>query len=128
MHILVAEDEDFIAIPLVDNLKGEGYTVALAVDGEEALRLFAEKTPDLVLLDLLLPKRDGFSVLEELRKSSASTKLPVIIISNLGEPREVERAKALGATDYLIKSSSTIAEVLEKVKSHLEKGGGKRKK
>lgn len=105
---------------LKDNLEVEGCTVDTAVNGEEAMERLRSRRPDIILLDLLMPKKDGFSVLEEVKKSSEWRLIPVIVLSNLGGDAEIKRALELGADDYFVKSQHPIEEVIEKVKEYLE--------
>lgn len=122
-HVLVVEDEDFLVRALKDNLVSEGYTVAVAVDGEQVFDELKKKTPSLILLDLLLPKKNGFDVLKEIRQSPEWQLIPVVILSNLGEDSEIKRALELGANDYFVKSQHPIQEVIEKVREYLEGKG-----
>lgn len=125
-HILVVEDEEFLVRALKDNLESEGYTVAVAMDGETAFTELAKKIPDLILLDLLLPKKNGFDVLKEVKENLEWKLVPVIILSNLGEDSEIKRALELGASDYFVKSQHPIQEVVDKVREYLQgKGASK---
>lgn len=120
--ILIVEDENFLIQALEDNLTAEGYTVNTAKDGGEAVKKIKKRKPDLILLDLLMPKKDGFFVLEEIKNNSEWKMIPVIVLSNLGGDEDVKKALALGASDYFIKSQHPIEEVIEKIKEYL-KGG-----
>ncbi|MBI4094236.1 MAG: response regulator [Candidatus Liptonbacteria bacterium] len=121
MHeILIVEDEEFLLRALQDNLKEEGYGVQVARNGEEAIAVVSTKKPSLILLDLLLPKRDGFWVLGELKKNPEWALIPVVVLSNLGGDNDIKRALQLGARDYFVKSQHPIGEVVEKVKYVLE--------
>lgn len=119
-YILIAEDEEFLAQALQDNLETEDYEVAIARNGEEAIERIHRRRPDLILLDLLMPKRDGFYVLEEIKKNTAWKSIPVIVLSNLGEDTVINRALEMGADDYFVKSQHSIDEVIGKVKKYLE--------
>lgn len=119
-YILVAEDEEFLVRALKDNLEAEECTVDTAIDGEEALERIKSRRPDLILLDLLMPKKDGFYVLEEVKKNPEWKLIPVIVLSNLGGDAEIKRALEMGADDYFVKSQHPIEEVIEKVKGYLE--------
>jgi len=114
--ILVVEDERPIAQALELKLKSEGFEPDMAYDGEEALEKMKKGEYALVILDLVLPKLDGFAVLEAAKKENITT--PIIVASNLSQPEDEEKAKSLGAKDFLIKSNTTIAAIVEKVKSH----------
>ena len=119
-NVLIVEDEDFLIQALKDNLGAEGCTVDIAKDGEEAVKMVEKKKPDLILLDILMPKRDGFYVLEELKKNPKWKLIPVIVLSNLGEDTAIKRAMGMGADDYFVKSQHPIEEVIEKAKDYLE--------
>lgn len=115
--ILIAEDEKPIARALQLKLTSVGFDVDLAEDGEVALKKMAQNTYDLVLLDLIMPKKDGFTVLTELK--ARGNKTPIIVSSNLSQEEDSRRAAALGAKDYFIKSDISIATVVEKIKKIL---------
>ncbi|HEX8994102.1 MAG TPA: response regulator [Candidatus Paceibacterota bacterium] len=114
--ILVVEDEEFLGRVLVDNLATEGFEVRVATDGEQALEEIKKESPALILLDLLLPKKDGFTVLEKVKGNTDLKMIPVIVLSNLGGDEDIKRALSLGADDYFVKSQHPIVEVVEKVK------------
>lgn len=116
--ILIAEDEKSIAKALQIKLSLAGFEVEIAVNGEEALTLMKGKKFDLLLLDIMMPKKDGFSVMEEMKKNKNKT--PIIILSNLSQEEDAVRARNLGAIDFFIKSNTPLADILVKVKKHLE--------
>lgn len=113
--IVLVEDEKILANFIKSRLEREGYKVEVAYDGKKGLDLILTSNPDLVLLDILLPNLGGFDILNKLKEAHIVPKLPVIIISNSGQPVELQRAVDLGARDYLIKVNFTPDEVLEKV-------------
>ncbi len=113
--IIFIEDEPALQHALTVVLNDAGYEVISAMDGEIGLGLIKKEKPDLVLLDLILPKMDGFQVLEMIRKDPETAKLPVIILSNLEENSDINRALELGATTYLLKTNYRLEEVVEKV-------------
>ena len=122
--ILLVEDEEIMIDLLQKKLTKEGYEVLIARDGEEGLKVMrdalqAGRLPDLILLDIVMPKKDGFEVMEEMKKDPELEKIPVIVISNSGQPVELDRAKKLGAKDWLIKTEFDPNEVLEKVKRQI---------
>jgi len=119
--VLLAEDDKYISIAYKDGLGRAGFEVVIATDGAEALEKIKTDTPDIVLLDLVMPVKDGFEVLEALKADGTIKKLPVIILSNLGQVSDVEKGKALGAVDYMIKADFSMKEVIEKVNSILAK-------
>ena len=112
--ILIAEDEKPMANALSLKLRSAGFETTLVYDGESAISAARESPFDLILLDLVMPKKDGFLVLTELKKLKITT--PVIVSSNLSQEEDIKRAKELGARDYFIKSNTTLAEIVEKVK------------
>lgn len=117
--ILIIEDEEYIADIYRLKFTGSGYEVAIAGDGESGYAKAVEYQPDLILLDLVLPKLDGYNVLGKIKKNKKINKIPVIITSNLGQKEEMERGIKLGAADYLIKSNITPADLLKKAKKYL---------
>lgn len=119
--ILLIEDEEILLDLLKRKLTQEGYQVIVAENGEEGLKILKETPvkPDLILLDIVMPKMGGFEVLEEMNKDEELKKIPVIIISNSGQPVELDRAQKLGARDWLIKTEFDPNEVLEKVKRQI---------
>ena len=114
--IVFIEDEVSLQQALSHVLKEEGYEVVSAYDGETGLAMVHNEKPDLVLLDLILPKLHGFTVLEKLKSDPATAKIPVIILSNLEDNQDVERALTSGASAYLVKTSYQISEVVQKIK------------
>lgn len=120
MTILIIEDDKFLRELIAQKLIKEGYKISEAIDGEEGIKKVKEEKPDLVLLDLILPGIDGFEVLLRMREESALTRIPVIILSNLGQKEDVERGLKLGAVDYLIKAHFTLGEIIEKIKNALK--------
>ncbi|MEK7557303.1 MAG: response regulator [Patescibacteria group bacterium] len=120
LSILLVEDDSFISGMYQTKLSGLGYQVELQEDGEAASeRLNRDPLPDLVLLDVVLPKKDGFEILESLRANDRTKRLPVILLTNLGQKPDVERGIKLGADDYIIKAHYTPSEVVDKVKAVL---------
>ena len=117
--ILVIEDDKFLRRVYESKLPKEGYLVVSAVDGQEGIDKMKAEVPDLVLLDLIMPKKTGFDVLLEVRQIKNLAKIPILVLSNLGQEEDIERSKKLGATDFLIKSNMSIKEILEKIKQNL---------
>jgi len=117
--ILLVEDEEIMIDLLQRKLTKEGYEVSVARDGEEGLKLMREVKPALILLDIVMPKMGGFEVMEQMAKEPELKKIPVIVISNSGQPVELDRAQKLGAKDWLIKTEFDPQEVIEKVKKQL---------
>ena len=120
--VLLVEDDPFLSSVLRMKLEKESFKVVRAADGDEALNFLTEQgiKPDLILLDLILPKKNGFEVLEIIRQDPLLEKLPVIIISNLGQPSDIERGKALGVIDYFIKARLSVEELVNKVKKQTQ--------
>lgn len=114
--ILFIEDEAVLQKTFDDFLTRDGYEVISALDGDIGLKLAKAKKPDLILLDLILPKKNGFEVLKELKEDVRTKKIPVIILTNLEEIESIDRALDLGATTYLIKANYSLEEVSEKIK------------
>ncbi len=119
--ILIVEDDKFLRELIVRKLSQENFQVTEAVDGEEGIKKIKEVIPDMVLLDLILPGIDGFEVLAKVKEDPATTSVPVIILSNLGQREDVERGMKLGAIDYLIKAHFTPNEIIDKIKVNLKK-------
>ncbi|PIR13585.1 response regulator [Candidatus Falkowbacteria bacterium CG11_big_fil_rev_8_21_14_0_20_39_10] len=113
--ILITEDEQSISNVLRNKLERYGFEVILASTGEESLNKTKAMKPDLVLLDLIMPHKDGFQVLEEMKKDKDMKKIDVIVFSNLGQEADMKRTKEMGASDYIIKSNMSISEVVEKI-------------
>ncbi|MEX2052759.1 MAG: response regulator [Candidatus Paceibacterota bacterium] len=124
--ILIVEDETILLKVLKDRFKADGWDVSTAEDGEEAVELMEKNSFDLVLLDLMLPKKDGFQVLKEVKGHTALKSLPIIVLSNLGDDDDIKRALSLGASDYFVKTQHPIGEVIEKAKEFVQGGGKKR--
>src|SRR3989344_2457488 len=117
--VLIVEDDNFLRSVTAKRLEEEGYAVAVAVDGESALVTAQDAKPDLILLDLLLPGLDGFAVLGKLKAHDDLKKVPVIVFSNLGQKEDIEKAKLLGAEQFLIKANFTLDDVMDKIKAEL---------
>ncbi|MCX6791263.1 MAG: response regulator [Candidatus Gribaldobacteria bacterium] len=115
-NILLIEDEEIMSGLLQKKLSDVGYKVTVARDGEEGINLLKQEKPDLVLTDIVMPKKDGFEVLEAMKADPQLSNIPVIVISNSGQPVELERVKHLGARDWLIKTEFDPKEVIEKIK------------
>lgn len=127
LKLLIVEDDEFLQKILLTKFSREGFDVTTASDGEKALEALTKDKPQLVLLDLILPKMTGFDVLAEMRVRPDFQKLPVIILSNLGQEEDIKRAKELGALDFLVKADISVNEVVRKVKElyarHLGESG-----
>jgi len=117
--ILLVEDDEFLAELYATKLNLEGFEVHLASDGEKGLKLLKEKKPDLVLLDIIMPKMDGFEVLKMIKADKTIKDTPVILLTNLSQKDEVKKGLELGAVDYLIKAHFMPSEVVKKIKGAL---------
>ena len=113
--VLIIEDDEFLKNMVIQKLKMEGFEVKGAPDGKTAFELLRDQNPVLIVLDLLLPGVDGFQILQNLRGNPQFKGVPIIVLSNLGEPEHIDKAKTLGADDYLIKAHFTLGEIMEKV-------------
>lgn len=113
--ILFIEDESALQKTIRDLLKGEGYEMISALNGEVGLRLAKEKKPDLILLDLILPRVHGFDVLKKLKENPETKEIPIVVLTNLEGLGDVDKAIALGAKTYLVKAQYTLQEVVEKI-------------
>ena len=121
--ILIAEDEEILLNVLKDRFETEGWEVTIAKDGVEAMgAINKEPKFDLVLLDLLMPKKDGFAVLEEVKNNPELKNLPIIVLSNLGGDEDIKKALALGAKDYFVKTQHPMSEIVEKAKKYESRG------
>ncbi len=118
-HILIVEDDGFLASIYAQKLELEGFETTLATNGEDGLKLARKEMPDLVLLDLLMPKLNGFEVLEQMKADADLTKIPVLVLTNLGQKEDVERCLKLGAAGYVIKAHSLPQETVARVKEIL---------
>ncbi len=115
--IVFIEDEPALQKSLTMALKANGFSVFSAFDGETGMNLIKETSPDLILLDLILPKKDGFQILEEIKSDKETKDIPVVVLTNLEDASNVEKVIELGATNYLIKANYTADEIAQKVKS-----------
>ncbi len=118
-RVLLVEDDAFLAGMYVTKLEMEGFHVSLANDGKAGLEMAASEHPDVILLDVLLPKVDGFTVLQKLKQDASTTAIPVLMMTNLGSKQDVEKGLHLGATDYLIKAHFLPSEVITKIRTVL---------
>ena len=117
--ILVAEDEEFLRSLLKTKLAAEGFEVYDVDNGEKALEELKARDFDLVVLDLLMPKMSGFDVIKEMKKDVKLSKIPIIILSNLGQESDIEKGKELGAVDYIVKSNISIDDIAIKINNYL---------
>ena len=116
--VLIIEDDIFLIKAYQVKFEKEGIDAVVANDGKEAMGFLDKEPVSVVILDLMLPGMSGFDILEAIRKNSRWKKVPVIILSNLGQQEDIDRGKALGANEYFIKTNIKINEIVEKVKKY----------
>ena len=121
MKALIVEDEDVLAQVLAEKLKKSDFEVEIADDGEKAVSATKSFKPDIIMLDLMLPKMDGFEVLRELKANDDTKRIPVVAITNLSEDDNIKKALQMGVVDYFVKSNHPVNEIVEKVKAVLLK-------
>jgi two-component system, chemotaxis family, chemotaxis protein CheY len=114
-RILIIEDEIILRNLLEKKFKQEGYEVTVAVDGEDGIEKMRENKPDLIVLDIIMPRLDGFGVMEKMKEDDNLKDIYIMIVSNSGQPVELDRARRLGARDWLIKTDFDPQEVISKV-------------
>jgi two-component system phosphate regulon response regulator PhoB len=117
--LLLVEDDDALAAVYVSRLQAEGFNVQRVPNGEDALASALDFRPDLILLDAMMPKVSGFDVLDILRNTPETTNIHIIMLTALSQESDIQRAKALGVDEYLVKSQVVIADVVERIKAHL---------
>lgn len=118
-RILLVEDDNSLANVYMTRLQAEGFDVRHVADGEEALANARTYKPDLVLLDVMMPKVSGFDVLDILRNTPETANLKVVMLTALSQQSDQDRAKSLGADDYLVKSQVVISDVVDRIRHHL---------
>jgi CheY-like chemotaxis protein len=124
-RILLIEDDKFLRRACEVSLKKRGFSVVTAVDGEEGLRQARAESPDIILMDMLMPKLSGIETLEALKKDEQLRGIPVVILSNSSIEADMQRAKALGAIGYLVKADLSLQELCDRVSAFLEEAGRK---
>lgn len=122
--ILIAEDDKFLSSAYRVKLAKAGFEVHMASDGQEAISLLQNVTPDLILLDLIMPVKDGFATLQEIKANPAWKTIPVIVASNLGQKEDIEKSTQLGANDFVVKSDLSLDSVIEKINKLLGVSAG----
>ncbi|MDD2806902.1 MAG: response regulator [Patescibacteria group bacterium] len=120
VKILLVEDDTTLMDMYSLKLKEEKFELMVASDGLMALEQVRNEKPQIILLDIMMPKMDGFAVLAELKNDATTKDIPVIMLSNLGQKIDIEKGKELGAVDYIVKASMTPTQVIEKIKSYLK--------
>jgi len=120
-RILVVEDDKFLRDLLVNKLKDEGLEVGAVTDGKEAYEYLDKDLPDVIVLDLILPDLNGFDILERITKDARTSGVPVIVLSNLDQKEDIDKAMSLGAVDFMIKANFSLTEILARIKKQLGK-------
>ena len=120
--ILVVEDDKFLASAYRIKLSKSGFEVQVAGDGNEAIAQLQTFTPDLILLDLIMPGKDGFNTLMQLKTDARWKNIPIIIASNLGQQEDIQKGMRMGATDFIVKSDTSLEQVMDKINKILQIG------
>ena len=115
--IMIIEDDRFLSSLVKTRLEKDGFTIIQAFDGEEAIQLFKQQTPNLIILDLIMPRVTGFEVLQVISITPQLAKVPVVILSNLAQDSDIENARRLGAKEYFVKVKVSIDDLVGKIKS-----------
>ena len=118
--ILIVEDEAPLQKSLSEFLREENFETCSAFDGEAGLEMAKKEKPDLILLDIILPKKDGYALLTELKTEETTKKIPVILLTNLESPEDIEKAFEKGASTYLVKSNYQMEDIVKKIKDTLK--------
>ena len=121
ISVLIIEDDSYISDMYKIKLESENFEVTIAKDGTIGIKLLEKQRPDIILLDVVMPKMDGFDVLKTIKGNVESKKVPVVLLTNLSQKENVERGFELGADSYIIKAHFTPSEVVEKIKGILKK-------
>lgn len=117
--ILLIEDDEFLRKMYATKLENSGFDVIIASNGEEAIGILPKDKPDIILTDILMPKKDGFEFLREMRSLPEYKSIPVIVLTNLSEDQDLKRAKELGASEYIVKAHFLPSEVVEVIKKYI---------
>lgn len=120
--IVCAEDDKMISTSLVEGFKQSGFEVTPAYDGEEAIAKIKEVKPDIVVLDIMMPKLDGIGVVWEMKASPEIADIPVVMLTNLSDPTTISKILEAGVTDYLLKSEQSIEQIVTKVNEVMSRG------
>lgn len=114
--VLLAEDDNFVSDIYNLKLQKEGFQVILAQDGREAIKYLETEVPDIIMLDIMMPYADGMDVLAAIQKDEHLKHIPILMLTNLSDRENIDRAMSMGASDYLIKAHFTPSEVVQKVR------------
>lgn len=126
--ILIIEDDKALQRALSNRFEQEGFKILAATDGETAIRMVEELHPDLIILDIIIPKKNGFEVMEEVSKRPEISSIPVVVLSNLENTKDIEKMMSLGAKAYLVKANYSLDEVVEMARKFLKEDGDKKEK
>jgi DNA-binding response OmpR family regulator len=118
--VLITEDDKFLSKIYFQKLEGAGLEVELAVDGDDAIEKMKSIKPKLVLLDLIMPRKNGFEVLKIAKEDEELKNIPIIIFSNLAQESDIEKGKKLGAVDYIVKGDTPFSVILETINKYLK--------
>jgi len=118
--VLLIEDDPFLGSLLGNRLKRDGLEVVIAKNGGDAMKQIKADPPALILMDLILPGKSGFEIMEEIKADPQIPKIPIVIISNLGQEADIARGRELGAVEYIVKARTSIDELVSKIKSYLK--------
>ena len=118
--ILVVEDDAYLSNAYRVKLTKAGFEVRNAFDGDEALQLLQTFTPDIILLDIVMPRKDGFAVLQEIKSNEKLKNIPVILVTNLGQKEDIDKGMKLGAAEFFIKTDFTLNDLIQKIESMLK--------
>ena len=122
--ILIVEDDKFLLKLLETKLQKEGFNILTAENGVQAVEILKTSRPTLILLDLILPEKNGFEVLAEIKASPETHDIPVLIISNLGQDTDISRGKELGAVEYFVKSDISVNDLVKHIRDYFSQPGG----
>jgi len=125
IKVVIIEDDSYILDMYKIKFESSNFEVISAGDGMEGLKILEKKKPDIILLDIIMPKMDGFSVLKTIKNNPAIAKIPVVLLTNLGQREDIEKGFKLGATSYIIKAHFTPSEIVRKIRDILKKENDK---
>jgi len=117
--VLLVEDDEILHNMYKKKFEYEGFTVASAFDGSDGVKMAASDKPDVILMDIIMPKMDGFVAVKKIKKNSAISNIPIVMLTNLGQEEDVNKGRELGADDYFIKANHTPAEIVKKIRDLL---------
>lgn len=117
--ILIVEDDNLISSMYKSKFEADGFEIIIAVDGANGLELAKKEKPNIIMMDIIMPRMDGFSVLSKLKKTNQTKNIPVVMLTNLGTDEDKDKARKLGVVDYLVKANLTPAQISEKIKQYL---------